>query len=550
MLTTRRVRQGLAVGCAVLGGWLAGVPASSAATHAPQRGALAWKPCGLVPEVTTECATQTVPLDYDRPSGRKIHIAVARVPAADQAHRIGSLFFNFGGPGAPSVDFLQATGGAGLFDVLNQRFDIVGFDPRGTGQTTGAIDCKVNQETQGPSSEPFPTPFNLDVQALLAKDRRYLERCVALNDRGILAHASTADTARDMDRLRAAVGDPKLSYLGFSYGTFLGATYAALFPDRFRALVLDGPVDAEEYLADPLKGSNEQTAAFERELGRFFQACAADQAACAGFGGADPWDAYDQLVDRANAAPIPAAGYAPDPRPVNGDDVNAAALVPMYAKQLWPVLAQALADAQHGDGSLLRQMVDELFYGRDPDTGAYDPGLDRFVALYASEANWPRRVSTYLREGDQAWGMFDHFYFNHGYSELNFGLWPVRAQDVYRGPFRIRDSAPTPLVVATTYDPATPYRGALKLVRELGNARLLTMRGDGHTAYGGNSACIDDAVDAYLIDGALPPVGTTCRQEVPFAQPVATAARAASRAMRRAMPRVLGTLQHRRPIVR
>jgi len=345
------------------------------------------------------------------------------------------------------------------------------------------------------------------------------------------------------------VGDEKLTYLGYSYGTFLGTTYAALFPNKFRALVLDGPVDADEYLSDPLKGSNEQTAAFEREVSRFFTACAVNQTACVGFGGTDPEDAYDQLVDAANASPIPAPNYTPDPRPVDGDDLNAATLVSMYAKQFWPDLAVALHNAQNGNGSEVRRIVDELFYGRDPDTGEYDPATDRFFAIYGAEAHWPTDIGTYLREGDQAWGMFNHAYFNHGYTELNFALWPATARDTYEGPFRVKDSAPTPLVVATTYDPATPYRGALKLVRELGNARLITMRGDGHTAYGGNSACIDNAVNAYLLEGTLPAAGTVCRQEVPFEQPPATAL-SEGRAAHRALPQVEGSVLHRKPILR
>jgi pimeloyl-ACP methyl ester carboxylesterase len=507
---------------------------------------LQWKDCTVLPEAPVQCATQTVPLDYDKPGGKTLDIALGRIPAKDQANRIGSLFFNLGGPGAPAIDFLQAGGGA-LFDAVNQRYDIVGWDPRGTGLSSRAVDCKVNQETEGPISQPFPTPFTVDLPGLLAKDQRYLRRCLQLNGSEILSHISTADTARDLDVLRQAVGDRKLTYLGFSYGTFLGATYAALFPNRFRAMVLDGPLDADGFLNDPVKGSNEQTAAIEREVGRFFRACAANQTACLGFGGEDPEDVYDALVDQANATPIPANGYAPDPRPVDGDDLNATVLIAMYAKQNWPVLAQALAAAQAGDGTLVRFIVDEFFYGRDPDTGTYDPLNDRFYAIYGAEARWPTDVKTYVREGDQAWGMFNHVYFNHGYTVLNFGLWPATAQDAYYGPFRVKDSAPTPLVVATTYDPATPYRGALRLVRELGNARLLTMRGDGHTAYGGNSPCIDAAVNAYLLDGALPATGTSCRQEVPFEQEPAAAT---SRTAQRGVPALRSWVLHRKPFVR
>jgi len=184
---SRRARTWLAAAAAALAvGLLAAPPASA------QSAGLSWETCGVAPGV--QCATQKVPLDYDRPNGPKIDIAVARVPAKDQDRKIGSLFFNFGGPGGPHVDFLQATAGAGLFDALNERFDLVGFDPRGVGQSSPAIDCRVNQETDGPSSQPFYTPLTIDVPAYLAKVRRYIDRCASLNGR-ILEHVSTADVA-------------------------------------------------------------------------------------------------------------------------------------------------------------------------------------------------------------------------------------------------------------------------------------------------------------------------------------------------------------------
>ena len=510
---SRRRRWGLAAICAIAAAVPTAVPAGAAA----KPHGLDWQACGDAPGV--ECATQTVPLDYDKPAGRQIDIAVTRVPAVDTKNRLGSLFINPGGPGFSFGGLLQAAGHDSFLADLNQRYDIVAVDPRGVDGSTGAIDCKVNQETQGIYRMPFPTPFTADINKIAADSRAYGRRCAAVNDVDILAHASSAETAHDMDVIRAAVGDQKLNYLGFSYGTFLGTTYLKLFANHVGRVVLDGPIDADEYQSDPLKGSNEQTAAFERELGRFFQACAADQVNCLGFGGADPWDAYDQLIDQANASPIPAPRYTPDPRPVNGDTINNAVITDLYAKQFWPEIAQALAEAQAGDASLFRFLSDEIAYGRDPETGTYDPGFDRFVAIYSAESIWPKNLAVYDREGDQAWGMFDHFYFNHGYLETGFGLWPVRAKDAYYGPYNLKKSTPTPLVVATTYDPATPYRGALKLVRTLGNARLLTMRGDGHTAYGGNSPCIDDAVNTYLLDGTLPAAGTSCKQDVPFAQP-------------------------------
>jgi pimeloyl-ACP methyl ester carboxylesterase len=535
--------------CAVLAVLLVAAPAAGAQSAPP----LDWQACGQPPDVqpgAVQCAMQTVPLDYDRPNGRTIQIAVARVPAKDQAHRIGSLLINFGGPGAPAVDFLQTTAGQGFLDTLNRRFDILAFDPRGTGQSSPSIDCKANQERLGLYAQPFPTPSALHLRALLKNDRAYFARCLSLVPRSILAHVSTADVARDMESLRQAVGDAKLTYLGFSYGTFLGATYAALFPRGFRALVLDGPVDADAFINDPVANTDEQTAAIERAFGRFFAACAANQTACARFGGRDPWDAYDLLVARAQETRLPARRYTPDPRPVDGDDINAAAVSAMYNKQFWPALALGLRRAALGDGSIIRLLVDELSYMRDPDTGEYDPLSDAFVAIDGGEAKWPTRVRAYVREGEQAWRMFDHAYFNQGYTELGFGLWPVRAQDAYFGPFHVDASAPAPLVVDTTYDPATPYRGGLMLARELGHARVLTMRGDGHTAYGQNSPCINRAVNAYLIDGTLPPAGTSCRQRVPFAQPSGRVAASSVAPDAAAVRRALRSLLRYKPLVR
>src|SRR5438093_6081744 len=235
--------------------------ALTAAVAPPARAAapaLDWKPC--VDAAGFDCATAAVPRDYSDPKGPQIKLAVTRLPAQDSAHRIGSLFVNFGGPGAPGVEVVKAIG-AGLFGNLNQRFDIVGFDPRGVGESSPSIDCKVNQETAGVYAQPFVTPEDLDVTALLKRNNDYVDRCIALNG-DILPYVSTANVARDMDVLRQAVGDDKLSYLGFSYGTFLGATYASLFPHRYRALVLDGALDADAYINRPMFTAREQTEGF------------------------------------------------------------------------------------------------------------------------------------------------------------------------------------------------------------------------------------------------------------------------------------------------
>jgi pimeloyl-ACP methyl ester carboxylesterase len=490
-------------------------PGAVPATVAPPVPALTWAPCDTAePDVAAgvQCASAAVPLDYDEPAGPQVQIALAKVPATDPAQRIGSLFFNPGGPGGPAVEFLQ-TAGASRFAALNQRFDIVAFDPRGVGQSSPSIDCVI-PESEDPATQPSPTPIDLDADALVALAQRYVDSCLASNDE-ILAHVSTANVARDLDLLRAAVGDERLSYLGYSYGTFLGATYAALFPDRHRALVLDGAIDPVAYIADPVSLSTEQLAGFELALDRFLLACAADQAACSGFGGSDPAAAYDALLAAAATAPLPADRYTPDTRPVTVDDVRAVTSKLLYSKPAWGLLAEALAQGAAGDGSLLRAIVDLIVQPRDED-GSLTPLIDRLFAISAAERQWPTDVDEYLERGAREWAEFPHFWGVAAYSEIPFALWPVRDDDAYAGPFTVDPASATPLVIGTTYDPATPYSGSVAMVERMGNARLLTMEGDGHTAYGGNSSCIDSATEAYLIDLVLPAPGTVCQQEVPF----------------------------------
>jgi pimeloyl-ACP methyl ester carboxylesterase len=371
--------------------------------------------------------------------------------------------------------------------------------------------------------------LQLDVPALLSKDKAYIARCIARNG-DILRYLSTANVARDFNALREAVGDRQMTYLGFSYGTFLGATIQSLFPGGTRAVVLDGAVDPDQYVNDPLSGLDEQSAGFERAIGRFMNACAADQAGC-GFGAGDPLGTADALIDQADTTPI-AASNAPD-RPVDGDDIRAALVSEVYAKFLWPQLAAALAQLEQGDGAGIRAIAD-VFYGRHDD-GTYDPGTDRYFLLSADEQNYPRDVATFLQQGRQSYFDYDHTWWNHGYSELGWGLYPIRARDTYDGPFRTTAEDPTTLVVGTRYDPATPYKQAQRMTLELGNARLLTMTGDGHTAYDGfpadglNSECTDKAVEAYLFDLTLPAPGTKCRQDQPaFTPPLARALAATS----------------------
>jgi hypothetical protein len=200
---------------------------------------------------------------------------------------------------------------------------------------------------------------------------------------------------------------------------------------------------------------------------------------------------------------------------VDGDDLRVAAAISLYDKRAWPGLAEALAQAETGNGSLLRTLTDQ-FYMRLADN-SYDALNDRYFAIDATEQRYPRKLAPYLSAGARAWRRHPHFYFNSGYSEIAYSLFPAHDRDAFSGPFRLPRSAVTPLVVATTFDPATPYRDARRLVGALGKGRILTMNGDGHTAYGnGSPGCVDAAVNAYLIRRALPRAGRTCVQHLPF----------------------------------
>ena len=328
---------------------------------------------------------------------------------------------------------------------------------------------------------------------------------------------STANVARDFNAVREAIGDPKMTYLGFSYGTFLGATLQSLFPGKTRAVVLDGALDPDQYMNDPLDSLDEQTAGFERAISRFFSACAADPAACP-FGGGDPRGTVDDLIEQADASPIPASD-APD-RPVTATTSGRRCRRTSTRSSAGRAPA-ALVLLEAGDGGI-RGIVDG-FYGRR--TTELRSGTDRYFLLGANEQNYPRGIKPFLKAGKSSYQDYDYAFWNHGYSELNWGLFPIRARDKYDGPFRTARRDPTTLVVGTRYDPATPYKEAKRLVKQLGNARLLTMTGDGHTAYDapGGSPCSDAAIEAYLFDRTVPPRARSASRTCPRSRPPATA---------------------------
>lgn len=455
-----------------------------------------------------QCATAEVPLDHRRPRRGTIELALIRRPAVDQANRIGSLFLNPGGPGGSGVEFVR-TAPAIAFQAI-ARFDWIGFDPRGVGASQPSVDCG-SDDTPAPLH--FPRPHTVDPVVLEADARAYGQACSERNA-DVLPHLSTANVARDLDLLRAAVGDEQLTYIGISYGSVIGATYATLFPGRARAMVLDSPPDVEGYYNRPLEYRREQAAGFENALDRFFTACVAAGEGC-GFGGTDPEAAFDALVDRLDRDPLPSRDPS-HPFPLDGDEVRLAALSTMYSTFFWPAFASALAQAEGGDSS-------GMIAYRANDSGI---GGDVTGAVWSVDQDYPRRpVGLYLDAGRHAYGLFDHFWWLSGYPELTRALWPVEDRAALRGEVDNPDDAAPILVVGITYDPATPFIGAERLTADLGNARLFTYQGDGHGALTSLDPCLLGPVLDYLTDGVVPPAGARCVDtSVPFPSPTARSA--------------------------
>lgn len=497
MTTHRRLpRRTIATAVAGIVATAVAWPASGAATYPPEVPVLEWSDCGD----GFECATAALPLDHRRPRRGTIEVPMIRKPALDQANRIGTLFNIH-----PSGTTDSVRGTPPPFFALLARFDVVGYDGRGSGPT--AIDCGIDETLTEPFSSNATRPAALDEAAMVAAADEYARRCVEAHG-DLLPHLSTASMARDLDLLRAAVGDEQLTAFGISQGSDLGATYLSMFPGRARAMVLDAAVDAAGWRDRPLEIWREQDTSYEQSLDRFFAACAAEPDAC-GFGAGDPEDAFDTLVAELDASPIDSSDPA-NPGPIDGDDVRTAAADAMLSPTDWAGLADALAQAQAGDGSAIAQIIG----------GAVDNelALSGFIANNAVSSRHPRRTEDVFADLRHRYGLLDHFWARGAFVGFVAQRWPVRSRDTFHGDYEQPADAPTILVVGTTHDPATPYRWAERLTADLGNARLLTYRGDRHGAIPDGNPCIVFAAVSYVMDPTvLPPEGTVCDQVIdPF----------------------------------
>lgn len=462
---------------------------SAAPSIAPLRRAvrqpapLQWTPC----DGAVECATLVVPLSYEGPTDRMVSVALRRHPAENPAARIGSLVINPGGPGEAGTKLLRRDLGV-LTPVVRARFDVVEMDPRGVNSSVG-FTC--DPPPTGPV-DPIPTTVNAET-AFLHAVRDYAQACATAAG-PILAHMGTVDVARDLDQVRRALGDERLTFLGFSYGTLLGATYAELYPDHVRAMVLDGALDPASSTAEL---SLEQAEGMQAQLDGFFAWCFSTD--CAWRPDGDGRAAFDALAQRLRDTPLPTS----DGSDVGVSELYSATLSRMYSPTRWSSLAAALGAAERGDGQPIRALARNYFGTTPESTISPDasiavncldhpvtPGLAATRDAAAAARATAPQFGPYL-----AWG------------SLQCSEWPARPT---RTPHAIHASgAPPIVVVGTTHDPATPYQWAQRLQQQLDSGVLLTRTGAGHVAYLANS-CVRSRLDAYFVDLAPPVTNPAC----------------------------------------
>ncbi|WP_418607463.1 alpha/beta hydrolase [Georgenia sp. SUBG003] len=454
---------------------------------------LTWDSCG-----DFECSEATVPLSYDEPDGESITLALKRLPSSAPDARVGSLLVNPGGPGTPGIELVDAA--ATMFsEDLRAAYDVVGFDPRGVGSST-PVDCVSDAELDRLRSVEYDTESQAGVAAYAADAKLIADGC-AENTGELIGHVDTESAARDMDILRAVLGEEKLDYLGYSYGTFLGATYADLFPQHTGNLVLDGAMD-------PSLSSHEttltQAVGFEEALRAYVEDCQGGPD-CPLTGSVDDGVRQVQtLLDVAADTPLPTSSD----RELTASLAFSGIITPLYDSASWFVLTSALDQAINAnDGSQLLFLAD-LMAGREDD-GTYPDN--------STEANWAVNCLDFPSSGDPAlWQQqaaeletaAPTFGPLMGFGDMLCADWPGK-DDAERGPLTAEGSAPI-MVVGTTGDPATPYEWSVSLADQLENGFLVTYEGEGHTAYGRSNDCVVRAVDDFLIDGVVPEDGLTC----------------------------------------
>ncbi len=432
-----------------------------------------------------DTATVTVPVDYGDPNGATIDLHVMRHRALDDDARIGSLLVNPGGPGAPGSEL--ALYAPFQFDLpLLRSFDIIGWDPRGTGASEPPIECIGDEDYDRMYAEIDSTPDSeAEHERLVALAEEFATGC-EIGSAGILEHVGTNNSARDMDSIRRALGEDTISYFGFSYGSELGAAWVTLFPDTVRAAVLDGASDPD---AEALESSLQQIEGFEESVVRFLDECSDRDCAFAPDGDAEA--AYLALMASLDADPIPSEPGRPD---VNRDVATSAVIQAMYSDSYWPALEHSLAAAAEGDGSGLLELYD-AYYRRNPD-GTYGNMFEAFQSISCADVPERPTVEQVDREAEQYRQVAPHLV-PEGSAGGYFCTFFPPAVDP-RVDITGAGAGPV-LVIGTTGDPATPFASTVAMAEQLEDGRLISVEANQHLGYGVNS-CVVEAVNDYLID--------------------------------------------------
>ena len=454
---------------------------------------IAWRDCD-----SFECASIEVPLDYAHPSGDTIELAILRRRANDRANRVGSLLINPGGPGVSGIGYAQNSEYAFNEPILD-RYDIVGWDPRGVGASS-AVECMSDQATDEYLAADGTPDSPAEVQRILELQRAFTRGCER-NSRGLLSHVGTMDSARDIDIIREVLGEGRTDYFGASYGTELGATYADLFPERVGRMVLDGALDpsvsSQQLAVGQLRG-------FQRAVSAFIDDCITREGCPIGPTAADAEQQVIDLLWQADTLPLT----------TNSDRVLTEALATtgviaaMYDQASgWPALRIGLDRALQGDGTVLLALADS-YSERNPD-GTYASNInDAFPTISCTDRPETSTVAQIRKTIPRLQRISPIFGRGFAWAASSCSGWPVADGEFPRKLMAI-GSAPI-LVVGTTRDPATPYEWSVGLAKQLDAGVLLSRNGDGHTAYNAGNSCIDNFIEAYLIDGVVPPPRTLC----------------------------------------
>jgi len=482
---------------------------------APPVPTLNWQPCTDPNQSGFECATAQVPLDYQKPDVESIQLAIVKHPATDQSRRIGTLFFNPGGPGGSGTEDLPAW--FSLFpQELQQRFDIVSFDPRGIGDST-PVQCFASQDDANNFFAPVPQGFPVGATEINTWNQAYQSFSQLCKQRSgnLLNHVSTTEVARDMDLLRRAVGDPTMNYLGVSYGTYLGAVYANLFPDKVRALVLDGNVDPIAYTNNNRK--NARLTAEQRQgsdkgggetLKAFLKLCGQTSTDNCAFseGNAPATEAkFNKLLQQLQAQPVILDGYR---------FTYAVLLTSIYSDLL---VTQKFANFR--GWSHIGEVLEKIL--KAPPSTPDNPGKipvelpdQGGLSVECAESPNPRNPMLYPQLAAFSFDRAGDIGPDLVWADQPCATWQGKAADNYTGPWN-RPTANPILVVGNTVDPSTPYENSVTMTRVLAHARLLTVDGYGHTTLLNPSQCAKDYIAMYFTTGALPPDNTVCQQDQP-----------------------------------